>query len=199
VGKEKLIRSLRQKGFDEMIISAFENVPREDFVPKHWRDNAYKDTALDIGEDQTISQPYTIAFMLSLLELDKEHKILEVGSGSGYALALLDTLAPGSEVCGVERLKPLVERSKSVLKERKNISVFKKDGTKGLKKFAPYDRILVSASAKEIPEVLLDQLADGGILVTPVVDAIFQIKKTPTGLIKRVFPGFAFVPLVGKE
>ena len=198
MGKQELIRSLRQEGFAEEIISAFDKVPREKFISAQFKDYAYEDTALPIGENQTISQPYTIAFMLSLLELKGEHKILEVGSGSGYVLALLNALAQSSSVYGVERLKPFVKRSKSVLKDKKNISVFNKDGTKGLKKFAPYDRILVSASAKEIPEALLEQLAEGGVLVTPVVDAIFQIKKTPTGLIKRVFPGFAFVPLINK-
>jgi len=127
--KTHLILSLRKHGFSEEIITAFEHVAREDFVPEHWREHAYDDIPLEIGQGQTISQPYTIAFMLSLLELEKGYKILEVGSGSGYVLALLNELAPDSEIYGVERLSALVNRSKRVLRFNKKIRIFKKDGS----------------------------------------------------------------------
>ncbi|MEM3074398.1 MAG: protein-L-isoaspartate(D-aspartate) O-methyltransferase [Candidatus Pacearchaeota archaeon] len=195
--KEKLIENLRKNKFSENIVKAFEKVPREKFVPKHWEEHAYEDTALSIGEGQTISQPYTIAFMLSLLELDKleeKSSVLEVGSGSGYVLALLRELTKG-EVYGIERIKALFKRSKDTLKNE-NIKIFCKDGTKGLKKFSPYDRILVSASGKEIPKALIEQLKIGGIIVIPIGSSIFQIKKTTSGFIKREFSGFVFVPLI---
>ncbi len=194
--KEQLIDSLKKQGFSEYIVKAFERVAREDFVPEHWKDHAYEDSALDIGFGQTISQPYTIAFMLSLLDLEDNQNILEIGSGSGYVLALINELSPDSQIYGVERLGALAIKSQEVLINKENIQIFKKDGYDGLKKFAPYDRILISASSEELPKHLIGQLVDGGIMVLPVQNSIFHIKKTPHGFIKREFPGFAFVPLI---
>ena len=195
MSKEILIKGLQEKGFSQKIIDAFRNVPREDFVPAHWRERAYDDVALEIGNGQTISQPYTIAFMLSLLDLEDELKILEVGSGSGYVLALISDISKNSMIYGVERIKSLYRNSQVVLRNY-DVKVFCKSGFGGLKTYAPYDRILVSASADEIPKKLVAQLGDGGVLVCPVGNSIFKIKKTSQGVIKREFPGFAFVPLI---
>ena len=195
MSKETLISSLKEKGFSEKIVSAFDSVNREDFVPLHWKEHAYDDVALEIGEGQTISQPYTIAFMLSLLELDDMMKVLEIGSGSGYVLALLSEISKNSFIYGVERVKSLYKKSQIILRLY-GVKVFCKSGFSGLKKFAPYDRILISAASDKIPEHLLSQLNEGGIIVCPVKNSIFKIKKTSSGVIKREFPGFSFVPLV---
>ena len=194
--KEQLLDSLKKQGFSEYILKAFERVHRENFVPEHWKAHAYDDSALDIGFGQTISQPYTIAFMLSLLNLEDNQKILEIGSGSGYVLALINELSPDSQIYGVERLGALALKSQEVLKDKGNIQVFKKDGYDGLKKYAPYDRILISAAADKLPKHLISQLVNGGIMVLPVQNSIFHIKKTSHGFIKREFPGFVFVPLI---
>ncbi|MEM3113326.1 MAG: protein-L-isoaspartate O-methyltransferase [Candidatus Pacearchaeota archaeon] len=199
VGKLRLLESLKKHGFSEFIVKAFEKVPRENFVPEHWKEHAYDDIPLDIGYGQTISQPYTIAFMLSLLELKDNQKILEIGSGSGYVLALINELSPDSKIYGIERLGALALKSQKVLKDKENIMIFKKDGYDGLKKYSPYDRILISASAEELPKHLLAQLVDGGIMVVPVKNSIFHVRKTPHGFIKREFPGFIFVPLIKED
>lgn len=193
--KQQLLASLRKQGFSEIIVHAFERVARDDFIP-HGKEFAYEDTALSIGYGQTISQPYTIAFMLSLLELKNNQKILEVGSGSGYVLALINEISNNSKIYGVERVSELVRASKEVLKNNKKIKIFSAGKELGLKKFAPYDRILVSAAAEKIPEKLVEQLKINGVMVIPIGNSIFQIRKTPRGLIKKEFYGFVFVPLV---
>lgn len=196
--KEDLIRNLRRQKFPEKIVKAFEKVNRKDFVPKEQQISAYEDKPLPIGEGQTISQPYTIAFMLMLLELDsdKKQKILEVGSGSGYVLALINEISKNSELYGVEVIKELSEKSKQALKDKKNIQIFHKSGKEGLPEKAPFDKILVSAAAKQIPQKLTQQLKLGGILVVPVRNSIMCIKKFANENQITEFPGFAFVPLV---
>jgi len=194
VNKQELIESLRREGFSEIILKAFEKVRREDFIPKNLIGVAYDDMALPLEKGATISQPYTIAFMLRLMELKKGQKILEIGSGCGYVLALLLEITNG-ETYGVEIIKSLADKSKKTLVGYKKVGVFAKDGSRGLKEKGPFDRILISASASEMPEVLYEQLKDGGILVCPVGNSIWQIKKVDGEIIRKEFPGFAFVSL----
>lgn len=192
--KQCLIESLKREGFSEEILEAFRKVRREDFVPANLEDVAYEDEALPLEAGATISQPYTIAFMLRLLELEKGQKILEIGSGCGYVLALLSEITQG-EIFGIEIINSLAKKSKEHLKNYENIKVISGDGSKGLTEEVPFDRILISAAASEVPENLYSQLKDGGILVAPVRDSILQIKKKGRELVMRKFPGFVFVPL----
>ncbi|MEK6933771.1 MAG: methyltransferase domain-containing protein [Nanoarchaeota archaeon] len=204
MNKDKLIESLKGQGFPSFITDAFSSVQRENFVPENLKDYAYDDISLPIGEAQTISQPYTISFMLNLLELDRitenpeKVKLLEIGSGSGYVLALLSKICPNAEIYGVEIKKEFVIKSKSVLASYKNANVLNKSGFLGLIDNAPYDRILISASSPnvEIIEKISQQLKNNGILVAPVKNSIFQIKKHQGSLKKKEFYGFSFVPLV---
>jgi len=194
--KNQLIYSLKEEGFSKKILQAFEKIPRENFVSQNLQKYAYEDRPLPIGKNQTISQPYTIAFMLNLLDLKNNQRILEVGSGSGYVLALMSKLSKGSEIYGVEKIKSLADNSIGVLRKYKNIKVIHADGTKGLPEEAPFDRVLVSAAAHKIPEKLIDQLKVGGILVIPVTNSIISLKKTKKGNEIKEFSGFRFVPLV---
>ena len=202
MNKKDLIESLQSQGLPKFIIEAFASVPREDFVPENMKQYAYEDTPLPIGNGQTISQPYTIAFMLSLLDLEKirnkKIKILEIGSGSGYVLALLSEICLKAQIHGVEIKEVLIERSKKLLSRYNNLMIINKSGFSGLPDFAPYDRILISASAPnlEIIEKIANQLKNTGILIAPVQNSIFQIKKHNENLENKEFPGFIFVPLV---
>ncbi|MEM0465551.1 MAG: protein-L-isoaspartate(D-aspartate) O-methyltransferase [Candidatus Pacearchaeota archaeon] len=195
MNKKELLDLLRKEGFSEKIINAFSKVNREIFVPDELKEFAYENHPLPIGYGQTISQPYTIAFMLSLLDVKDGQKILEVGSGSGYVLALINELSKNLKIFGVEIIKELYEKSKKNLKSFKNIKVFNLDGTKGLLQESPFDRIIVSASADEIPRDLIKQLKTGGIMVIPVLNSIFSIKKEAKGNEIKEYPGFVFVPL----
>lgn len=194
--KEELLNHLRKQGCAENIVSAFANVSRENFAPPHLRGYAYEDLPLTIENGATISQPSTIAFMLKLLDLKQGQKILEIGSGSGYSLALISHIIKEGKIYGIELIKRLAVKSKSLLKEDSNISIFNKNGFNGLKEHAPYDRILISASADTIPSHLIHQLKDSGILVAPVNQSIFFIKKENGEIIEKEYPGFAFVPLI---
>ena len=198
MNKLQLIKSLKNQGFSEKILKAFRKVKREDFVPMEFKESAYEDIPLPIGLVQTISQPYTIAFMLNLLELENKEKlkILEIGSGSGYVLALINEISKDSKIYGVERLESLVKQSENRLRSKKNIRIIFGDGSKGLKEYVPYDRILISASCEKIPECLYSQLNEKGIIVASVKNSIYQIKKTGLRIEKKEFPGFVFVPLV---
>ncbi|MBI2409546.1 protein-L-isoaspartate(D-aspartate) O-methyltransferase [Candidatus Kaiserbacteria bacterium] len=183
------------------VISAFKKVDRKLFIPEHLRDLAYSDSALPIGAGQTISQPYVVAFMLELLDAHKGDRVLDVGSGSGYTTALLATIVgPRGRVLGVEIVHELVEYG------RRNLRAFhfphaeiRQAANKiGLPREAPFDRILVSASAPDIPNALIAQLTIGGRMVAPVRDAIVSVtKETGERLSIETHPGFAFVPLVG--
>ncbi len=196
MNKDELLDSLRKKGFSESIIDAFNKVKREDFVPEHLIGYAYEDMALPVMEGSTLSQPSTVAFMLNLLEAQEGQKILEIGSGSGYVLALLAEMNKTGKIYGVELLKELAVRSINHLTNKKNVQVIIRDGSQGLPEFVPYDRILVSASCPKVPTNLLQQLKEDGILVAAVKQSIFQIKKLPNGeTLEKEFPGFAFVPL----
>jgi protein-L-isoaspartate(D-aspartate) O-methyltransferase len=195
MNKQQLIKILRKDGFSNKTLNAFSKIKREDFIPKQYKDYAYENEPLPIGKGSTISQPYTIAFMLDLLELKDSLKVLEIGSGSGYVLALINEICKNCEVYGVEINKELVEKSKKVLKEHKNITVVGGDGSKGLKG-KKFNRILISASSNKIPEHLFNQLEEKGIMVCPVKNSIFQIKKVKGRIRKKEFHGFVFVRLV---
>lgn len=194
--KSELIENLRKQYFSEKILKAFEKVPREKFVQEQLKQFSYEDIALPLEEDATISQPYTIAFMLNLMELKKGQKILEIGSGSGYVLALLSEITNG-EIYGVEIIKSLTEKSKQILNESgyKKIKIYNKNGYEGLKEKSPFDRILISATSDKIPEHLISQLKNNGIIVAPVGNSILQIKKENEKIKIKKFEGFIFVPL----
>jgi protein-L-isoaspartate(D-aspartate) O-methyltransferase len=196
--KENLLEQLRQEGFSEEIINAFGKVNREDFVSAPYAGEAYQNTALPIGYDQTISQPSTIAFMLEKSELKDGQKVLEVGSGSGYVLALMAEIIKEGEIYGTERVEELYDMARHRLKDIPNIKVFYTPAGIGLAEKAPFDRILVSAAADQsIPQALFDQLKKGGIIVCPVANSIIKAKKGEDGIISAEnYPGFAFVPLM---
>ncbi len=200
--REKMVESqLEARGVsDSHVLEAFRNVPREKFVPSDLRNLAYVDSPLSIGDDQTISQPYTVAFMTELLELEPENKVLEVGTGSGYQAAILAEIV--SEVYTIERLEGLARSAKKTLKDLGyfNVHVRIGDGSKGWLEEAPFDRILVTAAASEVPDPLLDQLAEGGVLVAPVGSAFSQemvrLTKSAEGIERESFGKFRFVPLI---
>lgn len=198
MNKDELLESLKKKGYSERIISAFQAVKREDFVPQHLVGYAYEDLALPVMDGSTLSQPSTIAFMLDLLEPKENSKVLEIGSGSGYVLALLSEIIKKGKIYGIEIIKELGIKSKEYLKDKKNVEVIIRDGSEGLPEFAPFDRIIISASCPEVPRHLLLQLADDGILVAAVRQSIFQIRKKDGKSTEKEFPGFAFVPLIRK-
>jgi protein-L-isoaspartate(D-aspartate) O-methyltransferase len=201
----KLVNDLMTKGYlrSDLIIDAFSEISRIEFVPKELELEAEKDIALPIGYGQTISQPLVVAFMLELLDPRRGQKILDVGSGSGWTTALLAYIA-GREgkVIGVERVKELREFGEKNADKygfvKKGIAQFQEaDGSKGFPEAAPYDRILVSAVSDEIPQALKDQLIDGGKLVMPVRGSIVYLeRKSEHEFYKEEFPGFYFVPLI---
>lgn len=186
---------------DARILEAFQKVPREAFVPPELSARAYEDTALPIGLGQTISQPSMIALMLEELVCVPRHRVLEVGSGSGYVLALLAQL--GCEVFGVERHPELARRARETLRGLgiNEPTLYEADGTRGLPEHAPYDRILISAAAPAIPEALLAELAEGGRLVMPVGGAepqtLVTCERDDKGTLHyRAGASCVFVPLV---
>lgn len=171
--RRRLVQSLREKGIpDENVLGVMEHLPRHFFLEKAFEEWAYEDRAFPIGEEQTISQPYTVAYQTSLLEIKAREKVLEIGTGSGYQAAVLALL--GARVYTVERQKKLYEKTKGLLQQLQvgNVRCFLRDGTWGLPEYAPFEKILVTAGAKEIPPSLLEQLAVGGTLVIPVGEKV---------------------------
>jgi protein-L-isoaspartate(D-aspartate) O-methyltransferase len=160
---------LRARGVrDERVLSAMERVPRHEFVPERYRDQAYEDRPLPIGEDQTISQPYIVALMLEALQLSPADKVLEIGTGSGYVTALLAELTSG--VISIERHAILAEQARAVIAKQgyANVRIITGDGSRGFSECAPYDVIIVSAAASNLPPELVAQLAEGGRMIIPV-------------------------------
>jgi len=184
------------------VIEVFRKVPRHLFVPEQFWSHAYNDHPLPIGEGQTISQPYMVALMTDLLDLSKEDKVLEIGTGSGYQAAILAEL--GKEVFTVERHKLLAERAERILKELnyQNVKVLVGDGTKGWKEFLPYQKIIVTASAPDVPQPLFVQLDEMGKLVIPVGERWSQdlilVQKRKGKMIRNSVCGCVFVPLIGE-
>ena len=192
---------IRARGIkDERVLRAMEEVPRHLFVPESMRECAYADEALPIGEGQTISQPYMVALMSECLEFRGGEKVLEVGCGSGYQAAVLGLLA--KKVYSVERVEKLFLQAKERLDMLgyENVCVIHGDGSVGYKKEAPYDRIIVTAAASKVPDELLGQLKEGGILVIPVGGAFMQnllkIRKVKGEFVEERVTYCVFVPLV---
>ncbi|MBI2607289.1 MAG: protein-L-isoaspartate O-methyltransferase [Candidatus Doudnabacteria bacterium] len=181
------------------IAQVFKVVDRADFVPISFREEAYFDYPLPIAEEQTISQPSTVLFMLNLLDPKKGEKILDVGSGSGWTTALLAQIVGSrGEVQGVEVVPELVEFGRKNLAKYKfkQAAISAAGQTVGLPRSAPFDKILVSATAAELPQQLIDQLKVGGVMVTPIGYSVWKIKKISEKETEmEEFPGFAFVPL----
>jgi protein-L-isoaspartate(D-aspartate) O-methyltransferase len=199
--RRKLIEELRQKGIrDERVLTAMEALPRHYFLDPGFEEWAYQDQAFPIGSEQTISQPYTVAYMTELLEVRKRDKVLEIGTGSGYQAAILALM--GGRVFTVERHKALYEKARSLLHELgfERIRTFFRDGSKGLPEFAPFDRIIVTAGAAQVPEALLQQLALGGILVIPIGEdgqTMYKITRVSESEYQEEAKGlFRFVPFL---
>lgn len=204
-GKRRaLVAELRTKGIkSERVLDAINHLPRHFFFDSALISHAYEDKAFPIGEGQTISQPYTVAFQTELLDVKQGDKILEIGTGSGYQGTILHLL--GAEVYTIEYQKKLFEGTQRFLKRLGiELHLYYGDGTAGLPQHAPYDKIIVTAGAPVIPEALIQQLKVGGIMVIPVGDrkrqAMVKItKKSLKEVVSEEFDGFAFVPLLGKE
>lgn len=201
--RRKLIGSLRKKGIsDERVLEAMNRIPRHLFLDKAFEEWAYRDVPFPIGNEQTISQPYTVAFQTQLLDVKPKQRILEIGTGSGYQACVLYEM--GAKVYSVERVEPLFNRTQKLLKKLgyELIRTFLSDGTEGLERYAPYDGILATAGSRDIPQALLDQLAIGGKLVIPVggdeSQKMLRITKMADGTFKREeFGDFRFVPFLG--
>jgi protein-L-isoaspartate(D-aspartate) O-methyltransferase len=204
--RKKLAEGIRKKGItDERILDAINRIPRHFFLDSAFDDVAYEDRAFPIGEGQTISQPYTVAYQTLLLQVKPFDKILEIGTGSVYQACLLAEL--GAQVYTIERQKKLFDTIKefSFLKKYPNIKFFYGDGYEGLPTYAPFDKILITAAAPEIPPKLLEQLKTGGMMVLPLgageVQQMKRVTKLERGAVKEeVFDNFSFVPMIeGKK
>ncbi len=201
--QHRLIAHLRERGIrDERVLAAMEAVPRERFVPAEYRHAAFVDHAIPIAAGQTISQPYMVALMTETLELAGTESVLEVGTGSGYQAAILSRLC--RQLVSIERIAELSDKARQMLEslECTNVTLFVGDGSLGFPERAPYDRIIVTAGAPDIPQELYDQLAVGGRLVIPIgadrPQVLKTVTKTPAG--PQVTDGCpcSFVPLIGQ-
>lgn len=204
--RKKLTEGIRQKGItDDRVLNAINNIPRHFFLDSAFDEAAYTDRAFPIGEGQTISQPYTVAYQSQLLEVKSFDKILEIGTGSAYQAVVLALM--GGQVYTIERQKKLFELNKNFLYLKKfpGIKFFYGDGFEGLPTFAPFDKILITAAAPEIPPKLIDQLKPGGMMVLPFgigeVQRMMRVTKLENnGLKEEVFDQFSFVPMLeGKK
>jgi len=195
---------LRRRGIhDERVLSAMERVPRHEFVPSQFWNHAYDDDPVPIGEGQTVSQPYIVAYMLENLAIAAEHRVLEIGTGTGYQAALLAELA--REVITIERHASLAEVARRNLDRLgyRNVIVMHGDGTQGWPEKAPYDRIIVAAAAPHLPQPLFEQLVEGGKIIAPlgspeVQDLTLVEKRDGVANASRL-EGCRFVPLIGAE
>ncbi len=201
--RNKLVRKIAEKGIrDERVLAAIGKVPRHIFFENALLEHAYQDKAFPIGEGQTISQPFTVAFQTEKLEIKPGDKVLEIGTGSGYQACVL--LEMGARVYTIEYNKVLYERTKNFLPALGyRPYFFLGDGSKGLPAKAPFDKIIVTAGAPVVPQALVDQLKEGGILVIPVGDrerqTMLVIRKVNGKLLREEYDNFAFVPLLGRD
>lgn len=201
--RKKLVQGIQSKGIsDERVLDAVLEVPRHFFLDSAFDEKAYEDRAFPIGEGQTISQPYTVAYQSQLLEVKPFMKVLEIGTGSAYQAVVLAEM--GAQVYTIERQKKLFESNKSfrLLKKYSSIKFFYGDGFEGLPTYAPFDRVIITAAAPEIPEKLIQQLKQGGMMVIPLgtgdLQQMMRVTKLENGALKEeVFDYFSFVPMLG--
>ena len=199
--KAKLLMTLRAQAIMQAdILSAIETIPRELFIPENLHAHAYENASLPIGYKQTISQPYIVAVMTQALELKKSHRVLEIGTGSGYQAAILSRLS--RRVYTLERLRPLMVSAEKRLKtlQFSNITYRHGDGAKGWPEAAPFDRIIITCRVTEIPASLLDQLKEGGILIAPVgpsgKEELVRVKREAEGFERKSLMPVRFVPML---
>lgn len=199
VRKIRLILELRESGIsDTHVLSAIEKTPREIFIPDNFRNQAYENIALPIGDNQTISQPYIVALMTQSLELQKKHKVLEIGTGSGYQSSILSLLT--RRVYTIERIKSLLVKAETNFKELKLTNIVTKhaDGNLGWKEQIPFDRIIFTAAINEISNNFFDHIDENGIIVAPIVSRSKQILKKFTkkndAILTEVLAEVLFVP-----
>lgn len=202
--RRRLIEELQRKGIRSLtVLKAFDDVPRHEFVPSGLRHRAYEDAPLPIGHGQTISQPWVHAKYLEMLDLKGTERVLEIGTGSGFQTALLTKLA--RHVFSIERLAPLAEQAREALRRCGIDHVIQRvgDGTLGWPEYGPYDAILVGAASPDVPQPLLDQLAEGGQLLIPVGDRdtqqLLRVRCTATGFERTSLDAMRFVPLIGQH
>ena len=199
VRKIRLILELRENGIiDSNVLSAIEKIPREIFIPDNFRNQAYENIALPIGNDQTISQPFIVALMTEKLELNKKHKVLELGTGSGYQCSILSILA--RRVYTIERIKSLLVNAENNFKKLKLTNIVTKhdDGNKGWLEQIPFDRVIFTAATKEINDEIFNHINENGIIVAPMIIGNKQIlkkfKKIDKKIIEEDITNVLFVP-----
>jgi protein-L-isoaspartate(D-aspartate) O-methyltransferase len=197
VEEQLVARGIRSK----KVLEAMRKVPRHEFVPREQAANAYQDSPLPIGEGQTISQPFIVAYMTELLDVQPTDRVLEIGTGSGYQAAVVAELA--KNIYSIEIICVLADRAREVLAAQnyKNITIKCGDGYRGWQDFAPFDKIIITAAPREVPKPLVEQLKVGGKLVAPVGDfwqQLVVIEKTATGVIERTSIPVRFVPMKGE-
>jgi protein-L-isoaspartate(D-aspartate) O-methyltransferase len=201
--RERLVdRQLKARGIrDQKVLAAMARIPRHQFVPPLLKNEAYLDTPLPIGHGQTISQPYIVALMTEALGMNGGEKILEIGTGSGYQTAILAEIA--RKVITIERIAALSQIAREQLKDYPNVTMITGDGSKGYEEEAPYDGIIVTAAALQVPPALIAQLAIGGRLIIPVGATLYQqllkITRSTAGIRKENLLDVRFVPLVADE
>lgn len=202
--RRRLAQTLKHKGIkDERILHAIEKIPRHFFLDSAFHELAYEDQAMQIGEGQTISQPYTVAYQTEVLDIEQGDKVLEIGLGSGYQACVLIEL--GADVYSIERIQALYDRAAILLpKMGYSPNIFCGDGTLGLPEHAPYHKIIVTAAAPEVPLTLVKQLTIGGIMVIPVgskeTQVMFKVvRNSEDDFSKTALDAFRFVPLIGKK
>lgn len=201
--RQKLVKKLAEKGIkDERVLAAIQKVPRHVFFENALLEHAYQDKAFPIGEGQTISQPYTVAFQSEKLEIKPGEKVLEIGTGSGYQACVL--LEMGAIVYTIEYNRKLYDLTRELLPQMGyKPYFFYGDGSRGLPAKAPFNKIIVTAGAPVIPTALTDQLKEDGILIIPVGDrekqVMVRIRKKQGKLLREEFANFAFVPLLGES
>ena len=202
--RERLLETMQDRGIHDLaVLEAFSRVPRHAFVPEAVRHRAYEDAPVPIGFGQTASQPSLQALYMQRLGIEPKHRVLEVGTGSGYQTAVLAIL--GGQVYSIERIAALSQRARKALDDMRfsNVALLVGDGTLGWARFAPYDRILVAAGSPTVPQALIDQLAPGGAMAIPVGDRDMQtlevVRKDEQGRIEtESVTECTFVPLIGR-
>ncbi len=202
--QKMVVVQLRRRGiYDERVLQAMERVPRHEFIAQQFWNRAYDDDPVPIGEGQTVSQPYIVAYMLQALALSPEHRVLEIGTGTGYQAALLAELA--TEVVTIERHASLADAARYNLARLgyHNVSVLLADGTTGWPNSAPYNRIIVAAASPQIPPPLFEQLDENGRMIIPVgspdIQELLLVRKENGQPISTRMEGCRFVPLIGAE